>query len=535
MSLLQIDKLSLSFGETQVLKNVSFRVAKGECTAVVGESGSGKSLTALAVLGLQPPQARLHEGSGIIFDQHALHQLSDRRLRTFRGKRIGMIFQEPMTALNPLHSIGKQIGESLRLHQRLSKDAARLKTIGLLRQVGLDKLTERLGAYPHELSGGQRQRVMIAMAIANQPELLIADEPTTALDVTVQLQILDLLKQLQRDMGMALLLITHDFSVVRYMADQVVVMQQGKVVEKGKAAQVLREPKHAYTQSLLASHPHGEPQPLPNNAEPLLTCQNLSVKFPAVRNFWGATTEVFTAVDNVQFALHQGETIGIVGESGSGKTTLGMALLRLQASSGTVYFASKPLPEAHAMRAMRQQMQVVFQDPFSSLNPRMTVREIIAEGLRAHRLCQQPEQMDKRIQQVLQDVELPEDAAERYPHAFSGGQRQRIGLARALALRPQLVVLDEPTSALDISTQQTTLALLTRLQQRYGLSYLFISHDLRVIRQMSHQILVMKQGKIVERGTAEQIFTAPKHPYTQSLLQASYLETVASAVIASHT
>lgn len=521
MALLSVDGLSLDFASFSAVKNISFNVEKGEMLAIVGESGSGKSLTALSCLGLQPDSARI--GGSITFDGQELVGASEAALRHLRGKRVGMVFQEPMTALNPLHTIGKQIGEAIAVHSRSADHKARI--IELLEQVGLPHLAHRLNAYPYQLSGGERQRVMIAMAIANGPDLLIADEPTTAVDVTIQVKLLNLLKQLQKDMNMAILFITHDLTIVRRLADRVAVMSKGEIVEQGKVSELFAQPKHPYTQHLLASEPKGRPLPLPEGAPAILNCDHLKVWFPVKKGLLQRNAPPVKAVDDITISVPERSTLGIVGESGSGKTTLGFALLRLIKSDGRIVFMGKDINhlQTKQLRPLRRRMQLVFQDPYSSLNPRMNIRSIIEEGLLVHHPDKSAAQRETDIDAILHDVGLPADIKDRYPHEFSGGQRQRISIARAIVLRPELVVLDEPTSALDLSVQAQITDLLKDLQAKYGLTMLFISHDLRVIRAVAHHIIVMRQGKIVEQGDTAQIFERPQQDYTKTLINAAFL------------
>jgi microcin C transport system ATP-binding protein len=531
---LEIRNLAVSFhsadsagGSTviEAVRGISLKLPKNQITALVGESGSGKSVTALSVLRLLAYPAAFHPSGRILFEGQDLLALKEPEMRGIRGKKIAMIFQEPQQALNPLHTIERQLGEAIGLHQRLSPAATRARTEELLGQVGLPHFKERLGAYPHELSGGQRQRVMIAMALANDPDILIADEPTTALDVTVQAQILKLLKELQAKRGMTILLITHDLTIVRHMADHVAVMKDGKIVEHGPTAQVFGKPRHAYTQYLLGSAPKGLATPLKGKSPVVLAAQKLSVRFPIKKGLLGRPAAFVDAVRQANFALKEGETIGIVGESGSGKTTLAMAILRLVRSEGSIRFEGKELQgmKYRQVRPLRKSMQLVFQDPYASLNPRLTVEETIREGLLAHGIGTAAEQ-SRRIDEALTEAGLNPSVKYRYPHEFSGGQRQRIAIARALVLRPRLMVLDEPTSALDLSTQGEILALLKRLQKEHHMAYLFISHDLRVVKSISHHILVMKDGAIVESGTAGMILSRPKQAYTKTLLKAAFLE-----------
>lgn len=520
--LLRVNHLSVSFGSSKVVKDSSFSIRRGELLALVGESGSGKSVTAHSVMRLLPDNAAV-EGR-IYFDDIDLTTLSEADLRRIRGKRIGMIFQEPMSALNPLHTIGRQITEMVQEHQNLSKSAVRLRVQELLRMVGMEAFSDRLDTYPHQLSGGQRQRVMIAMAMANSPDLLIADEPTTALDVTLQMQILSLLKELQAQHGMAILLITHDLTIVRRLSDRVAIMQRGDIVEQGKTADIFSNPQHDYTRMLLSSEPKGSALPLPADAAELLSCTDLKVHFPIKRGLMARTVGHVKAVDGVSLSLKAGETIGIVGESGSGKTTFGLALLRLIKSDGPVVYLGRNISELNtaAMRPLRHEMQLVFQDPYASLNPRMTVGEIIAEGLCVHHPELSPAERDEQVGALLEQVGLTREMMTRYPHAFSGGQRQRISIARAMILRPKLVVLDEPTSALDLSVQSQIIDLLKSFQQEGQLAYLFISHDLRVIRAISHRVMVLKGGQVVEQNATEALFSAPQNAYTKGLISAAF-------------
>jgi microcin C transport system ATP-binding protein len=527
--LLQISNLDVHFrsegGEICAVNGASFTLEAGRTLSLVGESGSGKSVTAHSIMQLLPyPTARHSARSSITFDGDELIGASDTFMRNLRGKRIGMIFQEPLTALNPLHKLHKQIGEALMLHQGLSREAARARIPELLEMVGLDQLKDRLEAYPHELSGGQRQRIMIAMAIANSPDLLIADEPTTALDVTVQAQILELLQDLKSRLNMALLLITHDLTVVEKMADDVCVMKDGEIVEAKPARDLFAHPEHSYTQMLLAAQPSGSAVATQGDATPLLECRGLSVQFPKGKSLLGKPREWIPAVDQVDLTCRSGQTLGVVGESGSGKSTLGFTLLRLlRPSGGTIIYNGADITRFNRkqMRRLRHDMQIVFQDPFGSLSPRMSVAEIIAEGLKVHYRELSQDEREARVIQALEDVRLDPATRWRYPHEFSGGQRQRIAIARTLVLRPSLLVLDEPTSALDLSVQSQIVDLLRELQAKYAISYLFISHDLRVVRAMAHEILVMKDGRIIESGPSEQIFETPQEPYTQALMEAA--------------
>ncbi len=525
--MLRIEDLSVSFdtqdGEIRAVRNVSFDVDRGETVALVGESGSGKSVSALSVLRLLPyPKAR-HPSGRVLFDGADLLTADEPELRAVRGDRIGMIFQEPMTSLNPLHTIEKQIGETLQLHRGMSSRQARERTVELLRLVGLSGVEKRLGAYPHQLSGGQRQRVMIAMALANEPDLLIADEPTTALDVTIQAQILELLKSLQQKLGMGLLLITHDLNIVRHVADRVCVMTDGEVVEQGPVVQLFDRPQHPYTRKLLDAEPSGRPRPVVADAAEVMAAEEVRVWFPVRGGLLRRTVDHVRAVDGVSLRVRAGETVGVVGESGSGKTTLGLALLRLEKSRGTIRFDGRAIDglSGKVLRPLRREMQIVFQDPFGSLSPRMSVEQIIEEGLRLHRVGADDAAREALVVQALEEVGLDPDSRHRYPHEFSGGQRQRIAIARAMVLKPKLLILDEPTSALDRSVQSQIVELLRDLQQRHDLAYLFISHDLSVVRAMSHQLVVMREGEVVEQGPAERLFEAPEHPYTRALIAAA--------------
>ena len=503
------------------VKGVSFTIGKGETVALVGESGSGKSVTALATVSLLPDSA-LVTGS-VRYNGAEMVGAAEPDLRRVRGNDISFIFQEPMTSLNPLHTIQTQLGESLALHQGLTGDAARARIIELLNKVGIREAESRLDAYPHQLSGGQRQRVMIAMALANGPDLLIADEPTTALDVTIQAQILELLADLKRTEGLSLLFITHDLGVVRRIADWVCVMQGGEIVEQGPAAQIFAALQHPYTQKLLAAEPKGRPDPVAADAVEIVRTEGLRVWFPIHRGFLRRTVGYVKAVNDATLSVRAGETLGIVGESGSGKTTLALAILRLIPSTGPVVFLGQDLQSQHGkdLRDLRRNLQIVFQDPFGSLSPRMTVEQIIAEGLGVHGV--EPGR-DKRqmVADIMTEVGLDPAAMGRYPHEFSGGQRQRVAIARAMILRPKLVVLDEPTSALDMTVQVQIVDLLRALQRKWGLAYLFISHDLRVVRALAHKVIVMKDGDVVEAGVGAQVFEDPQHAYTRALLAAAF-------------
>jgi len=538
--LLQVRDLSVAFdteaGESRVVRNVSFDIAKGETVALVGESGSGKSVTALSILQLLPYPLARHPSGSILFRGEELLGAPEPVLRSVRGDRISMIFQEPMTSLNPLHTIEKQINETLFVHKGMSRAAARARTLELLNLVGLPDAANRLDAYPHQLSGGQRQRVMIAMALANEPDLLIADEPTTALDVTIQAQILKLLKDLQQRFGMALLLITHDLGIVRRVADRVCVMSAGEIVEQGRTEEVFQRPQHAYTKRLLAAEPKGEPVKVAPDAPVVMMAENLKVWFPIKGGLLRRTVGHIKAVDGISMRIREGHTVGVVGESGSGKTTLGLALLRLERSEGAIRFGGRDIRglKPKELRPLRREMQIVFQDPFASLSPRLSVGQIIEEGLRVHNMGGTAKEREKLIIKALQEVGLDPESRHRYPHEFSGGQRQRISIARALVLKPRLVVLDEPTSALDVSVQAQIIDLLRELQARHKLAYLFISHDLRVVRALSDEVIVMRQGRVVEHGPAQQIFDNPKHPYTKALMAAAFnLETVEESAVAS--
>ncbi len=523
--LLNIRDLSIAFANKKVVEGVNLDIDKGECVALVGESGSGKSVTALSILSLLPYPLASHPTGQILFHQENLLALKEPQLRAIRGNRISMIFQEPMTSLNPLHTVEKQIGESLQLHAAMNRQQMRTRILELLDLVGIPSPEKRLKQYPHELSGGLRQRVMIAMALANEPELLIADEPTTALDVTIQQQILELLRHLQEKLNMSILLITHDLNIVKRFADRVYVMNQGHLVESASTQALFEQPKELYTQTLLNAEPDGKPASLPDNTSMVLSTDKLKVWFPIHKGIFKRVVDHYKAVNEIDISLRQGETLGVVGESGSGKTTLALAILRLTQSKGTIHFSGHDLNQLpqKAVKPLRKQMQIVFQDPFGSLSPRMLVGESIAEGLEVHGITD-PAEIDRRVIQAISDVGLPADIRHRYPHEFSGGQRQRIAIARALVLRPELIVLDEPTSALDRTVQKQIIELLRDLQARYQISYLFISHDLAVVKALSHQLLVMKDGIAVEQGPAEAIFDRPEHPYTQQLLKAAFVE-----------
>lgn len=528
MSLLEIKNLSISFGEgareIKAMQGASLKIDKGETVAMVGESGSGKSVTALSIMKLLPYPIAHHPSGSIIFAGEELMNANETRMRELRGNRIAMIFQEPLTSLNPLHSIKNQISEVLFVHKMMNKTQAHARVVELLELVGLEDAIDRLDALPHQFSGGQQQRVMIAMALANEPDLLIADEPTTAVDVTIQAQLLNLLNELRNKLGMALLLITHDLGVVRKMADRVLVMNNGQVVEHGTLVSVFDNPQKTYTQRLLGAEPKGIPEPGKPNAQPLMSGENIKVWFPVKQGLLQRTTGHIKAVNSLSLSIKRGHTLGVVGESGSGKSSLGRALLRLQSCEGSIIFDGHNLDNMSkkALRPLRKRIQIVFQDPFGSLSPRLSVGQIIGEGLKVHGLGGNPDERRTLITETLREVGLEPQMMERYPHEFSGGQRQRISIARALVLNPEFIVLDEPTSALDMSVQAQIVDLLRKLQQRHGLTYLFISHDLKVVRAVSHDIVVMRQGRIVEQGPAAEIFTNPKQPYTRELMAAAF-------------
>ncbi len=523
MSLLEVENLSVAFNGKRVVQGVSVHVEAGEVVALVGESGSGKSVTALSLLRLLAGTGSNPEGR-IKLDGVEVLKATPAELQRLRGGTAGMVFQEPMTSLNPLHSIGRQVSEAITLHRPLRGAALRQAVVEALVRAGLANAEERLGAYPHQLSGGQRQRVMIGAALANEPKLLIADEPTTALDVTIQAQLLELLADLKRRLGMAMLLITHDLQIVRRHADRVVVMKDGAVVEQGPVASVFADPKHPYTRMLLGTEPRGRPAPVAAEAPEILQGEQIRVHFPIRRGVLRRTVAVVKAVDGIDIALREGETLGLVGESGSGKTTLGLALIRMEHSEGRIRFEGGDIQglSRGALRPLRARMQIVFQDPYGSLSPRMNAGEIVGEGLTVHEPGLNAAGRALRVGQALEEVGLDPAMAERYPHEFSGGQRQRIAIARALVLKPRLLVLDEPTSALDVSVQAQVVELLRGLQEKHRLAYLFISHDLRVVRAMAHRILVMKAGRIVEAGEAEALTQNPREPYTRALMAAAF-------------
>ncbi|ULB08836.1 ABC transporter ATP-binding protein [Cereibacter azotoformans] len=525
MSVLEVKELTVRFRQdgrvVEAVKRVSFSVGRGETVALVGESGSGKSVTALSTVSLLPDSAEV--SGSVRYGEREMVGAPEPALRKVRGNDISFIFQEPMTSLNPLHTIERQIGESLALHQGLTGEKARARILDLLVKVGIREPESRLGAYPHQLSGGQRQRVMIAMALANGPDLLVADEPTTALDVTIQAQILDLLAELKAKEGLSLLFITHDLGVVRRIADRVCVMQGGEIVEQGPAAQIFAAPQHPYTQKLLAAEPKGRPDPVPAGAAEIVRTRDLRIWFPIQRGILRRTVGHVKAVNAASLSIREGETLGVVGESGSGKTTLALGILRLIESQGPITFLGQEIQSrrARALREIRRDMQIVFQDPYGSLSPRMTVEQIIAEGLGVHGVEKGRDRRDM-VGEIMTEVGLDPAAMGRYPHEFSGGQRQRIAIARAMILRPKFVVLDEPTSALDMTVQVQIVELLRALQRKWGLAYLFISHDLRVVRALSHKVLVMKDGDVVEAGEGDEVFERPRTDYTRTLLAAAF-------------
>ncbi|WP_312229308.1 microcin C ABC transporter ATP-binding protein YejF [Pseudescherichia sp.] len=525
--LLTIDSLSVAFRQQDQLRTVvsdlSLQVEAGETLALVGESGSGKSVSALSILRLLPSPPVVYPSGDIRFHGESLLHASEQTLRGVRGNKIAMIFQEPMVSLNPLHSLEKQLYEVLSLHRGMRREAARAEILTCLDRVGIRNARARLGDFPHQLSGGERQRVMIAMALLTRPELLIADEPTTALDVAVQAQILQLLRELRDELNMGLLFITHNLNIVRKLADSVAVMHNGRCVEQNRATTLFSAPQHPYTQRLLASDPAGDPVPLPPDAPPLLEVDRLGVAFPQRKGIFKRIVGHKPVVNNLSFTLRAGETLGLVGESGSGKSTTGLALLRLIASQGIIQFDGQPLNQwgRKQMLPVRHRMQVVFQDPNSSLNPRLDVQQIIEEGLRVHQPALTPQAREERVIAVMQEVGLDPETRHRYPAEFSGGQRQRIAIARALILQPELIVLDEPTSSLDRTVQAQILALLKSLQEKHRLAYLFISHDLQVVRALCHQVIILRQGEVVEQGECQRVFADPQHDYTRQLLALS--------------
>jgi microcin C transport system ATP-binding protein len=527
-ALLSIRDLSVDFvqseGTVHAVRGVSLDIHERETVALVGESGSGKSVTALSVLKLLPYPPARHPSGSIRFKGHELIDADEAALRKVRGNQISMIFQEPMTSLNPLHTVERQIGEILDVHRGMSGPAARERVLELLNQVGVREPEKRLNSYPHQLSGGQRQRVMIAMALANQPDLLIADEPTTALDVTVQAQILELLARLKAETGMALFFITHDLGIVRRIADRVCVMTNGEIVEQGPTEDVFSRPQHPYTKHLLAAEPKGHPPARRPEAKVILRGEDIKVWFPIRRGLFRSTVGHIKAVDGINLDIREGQTLGVVGESGSGKTTLGLALLRLISSEGRIVFLGRDIHGTRfsETRALRAEMQIVFQDPYGSLSPRMVIGDIVAEGLKVHEPKLPAAERDARVVRALAEVGIDPESRFRYPHEFSGGQRQRIAIARAMVLQPRFVMLDEPTSALDMSVQAQVVDLLRELQRRHGLSYLFISHDLKVVRALANDVIVMRDGKVVEAGTADEIFDAPKSDYTRALMAAAF-------------
>ncbi|MCV3205905.1 ABC transporter ATP-binding protein [Mesorhizobium sp. YC-39] len=536
--LLSVRDLSVAFTQegrqSMAVDHISFDIARGETMALVGESGSGKSVSALSVLKLLPYPTASHPSGQILFQGADLLATNERELRRVRGNNITMIFQEPMTSLNPLHTIEQQIIEVLKLHQGMGDRPAKARTLELLNEVGIREPEKRLDAYPHQLSGGQRQRVMIAMALANEPELLIADEPTTALDVTVQAQILELLAGLKSRKNMSMLFITHDLGIVRKIADRVCVMTKGKIVETGPTKDIFANPQHAYTRHLLAAEPKGKPPAANDAAKPVMTGKDIKVWFPIKRGFFRRTVDNVKAVDGIDVTVRAGQTLGVVGESGSGKTTLGLALARMISSTGSIQFNGRDINKLtfNDMRPLRRELQIVFQDPFGSLSPRMSVSEIIEEGLKIHEPKLSPDQRDKRIVDVLKEVGLDPATRNRYPHEFSGGQRQRVAIARAMVLNPRFVMLDEPTSALDMSVQAQVVDLLRSLQAKHDLAYLFISHDLKVIRALANDVIVMRNGTIVEAGPSEQIFGNPQTDYTRALLSAAFkIETAPVGIV----
>ena len=525
--LLKVSDLSVSFHtaaeQAEAVKNVSFDIESGETVAIVGESGSGKSVTALSILQLLPYPAAFHPSGSVLYQGQELVGAEPSALQKIRGSEISMIFQEPLTSLNPLHTVARQIGETLKLHKGMNRAEAEERSLELLQLVQIRDAEEKLHSYPHQLSGGQRQRVMIAMALANQPGLLIADEPTTALDVTIQAQILQLLHELQEQLGMALLLISHDLNIVRKLADRVLVMRNGVFVEKGASTQIFEAPTHEYTKMLLAAEPSGRSGEPGRDAKVILKTESLRVWFPIKRGVLRRTVDHVKAVEELTVEVKEGETIGVVGESGSGKTSLALAILRLISSKGAIHFNGESIQgrKSKELRDLRRSMQIVFQDPYGSLSPRMTIQDIVAEGLQVHLPDLSRSEREQMVVEALKEVEVDPETRHRYPHEFSGGQRQRIAIARAMILKPKFVILDEPTSALDRSVQSQIIDLLRHLQQTHVLAYMFISHDLSVVRAMSSSVLVMRDGRVVEQGTTDQIFDNPKEPYTQALISAA--------------
>lgn len=527
-ALLSVRDLSVMFRqdgkETLAVDHISFDINSGETLALVGESGSGKSVTALSILKLLSYPMASHPSGEILFDNKDLMKLDEKSLQKVRGKDIAMIFQEPMTSLNPLHTVERQVGEVMKVHEGMSDKDARQRTIELLTQVGIREPEKRLSSFPHQLSGGQRQRVMIAMALANNPQLLIADEPTTALDVTVQAQILELLEKLKQERSMSMLFITHNLGIVRKFADRVCVMTGGKIVETGKTADIFNHPQHDYTKKLLAAEPKGNPPKADKNAPVVMEGEKVRVWFPVKKGFFRRTVDYIKAVNDIDVTIREGQTLGVVGESGSGKTTLGLALTRMISSQGHIRFNGKDIEHFSfkQMRPLRRHIQIVFQDPFGSLSPRMSVGEIIAEGLLIHEKNLNYEERDERVVRALEEVDLDPETRNRYPHEFSGGQRQRIAIARAMVLNPRFVMLDEPTSALDMSVQAQVVDLLRTLQQKHNLAYLFISHDLKVVKALANDLIVMRNGQMVEHGPAEEVFSSPKTEYTRALMNAAF-------------
>jgi len=536
--LLDVRNLSVNFTsdetEVEAVKGVSFSMNRGDTVALVGESGSGKTVSALSIMRLLPYPAASHPSGEVFFKGRDVLKLPLSDMQKLRGRDIGMIFQEPMSSLNPVHKVEKQIGEVLKVHQGMSDTKARVRVLELMDKVGIPDPETRLNAYPHQLSGGQRQRVMIAMALANEPDLLIADEPTTALDVTIQAQILELLQRLKKELGMALLLITHDLTVVRKMAERVCVMNHGEIVEAAETEKLFTEPQHAYTRHLLAAEPKGEPPASDNTAPVIIRTDNLRVWFPIKRGLLKRTVGHIKAVDGLSLQIREGQTVGVVGESGSGKTTLGLALLRLTSSDGPIVYMGKNINGLtfKKMRPYRREMQIVFQDPYGSLSPRLSVSQIVEEGLIIQHPKMRPEERRARVSKALSEVGLDPATQDRYPHEFSGGQRQRIAIARAMVLEPKFVMLDEPTSALDVSVQAQIVDLLRDLQDRHNLAYMFISHDLRVVRALSNYVIVIKDGKVVEQGEAREVFNTPKTDYTKALMAAAFeLETAHTGAV----